>query len=110
MEKLQARGEIPEDELKALELDMTGRVPKFSCLSFVSRSDRRIVDHARLVAGDTIRSYAGAARSLRQSSQGSICSRKCPDESSKGSSIRESVIFSRTHYWIGFDDYRAHFP
>lgn len=32
MEKLQAKGEIPEEELKALELDMTGKVCHFSRL------------------------------------------------------------------------------
>lgn len=30
MEKLQARGEVPEEELKALEEDVTGRVRDFT--------------------------------------------------------------------------------
>jgi len=35
MERLQAKGEVPEAELKALELDMTGKVCFYSITQFI---------------------------------------------------------------------------
>ena len=51
MEKLQARGELGEEELRALEEDVTGKVRPL--LAFVSRelcAHQASPDHARVMA------------------------------------------------------------
>ena len=56
MEKLQARGEIPEEELKAIEVDITGKV-LFSSRFFLLGNNSHIgtiLDHVGVVARDAI--------------------------------------------------------
>lgn len=50
MEKLQARGEVPEEELKALEMDMTGKVC-FGPFMDVMKPNYPIPDYVSILAG-----------------------------------------------------------
>ena len=50
MEKLQARGEVPEEELKALEMDMTGKVC-FGPFIDVTKPNHPIPDYVSILAG-----------------------------------------------------------
>ena len=65
MEKLQAKGEIPEEELKALELDMTGKVRGLSHPASVDTYN--LLDHACVVARHSLRGYASPTGGVRQS-------------------------------------------
>lgn len=64
MERLQARGEIPEEELKALELDMTGKVPITADGRSLCMTDSFASDYAGIVARNTVRGHAGTSGGL----------------------------------------------
>lgn len=57
MEKLQAKGEVAEEELKALEMDVTGKVSPLSSL-YYSLFIIFISDPSCLMAWCSIRGYA----------------------------------------------------
>ena len=67
MEKLQAKGEIPEEELKALELDMTGKVRSHSHSALIDTYT--LSDHACIVARHSLRGYASSTGGVRQGSE-----------------------------------------
>ena len=67
MEKLQAKGEIPEEELKALELDMTGKVRSYPYPALTDIYN--FSDHACVVARHSLRGYASSTGSVRPSSE-----------------------------------------
>jgi hypothetical protein len=56
MEKLQAKGELGEEELRALEQDITGRVRISRCEWHPIFIHLFLLDNACLVAGNPIRS------------------------------------------------------
>lgn len=62
MEKLQAKGELGEEELRALEEDVTGKVGHTTFFS-----DGRLTrhtDHACLLARDPLRGFASSPRGM----------------------------------------------
>lgn len=66
MERLQAKGEVPEDELRALEEDMTGKVmsaaPRVTLVHETYSAMLCYADFACILARDSFRSRAGASR------------------------------------------------
>lgn len=62
MEKLQAKGEAGEEELRALEMDVTGKVCVLDVAPYLEL--RPVQDHVGIVEGSPSRSDTSLARSL----------------------------------------------
>jgi hypothetical protein len=54
MEKLQAKGEVGEDEMRALEMDVTGRVSASIQIIWTLVPRYSLPDHAGIMAGHKI--------------------------------------------------------
>jgi len=59
MEKAQAKGEVAEAELRALEMDVTGKVSRHKAIFFMTPHFLACLDHARFLAWCKTGSYSG---------------------------------------------------
>ena len=61
MEKAQAKGELNEEELRAIEMDVTGQVSNFHSMGHFAFLMMFNVDHAGFLAGCKTRSHSGSS-------------------------------------------------
>ena len=97
MEKLQAKGELDEEELRALEMDVTGKVQHPVSSHYHTKVSRRL-DHARIMAWCKAGSYPGPSRgsiSVLYASQSANYSKQVVDNVLKEPNQPDVVLYNR---------------